>query len=123
MRALWPHEMEAGNSERERGPWGIVFPSALRSGLRWLPGWAMILWTPSSRPQSHSELTEQTNLPGYRTTLYKNMQRSYLEFQRFAEQVQLTSPQSQSQGLAEALDHLLILQRLSLPFRFQRHRQ
>jgi hypothetical protein len=27
--------------------------------------------------------------------MYRNMQRSYVEFQRFAEQAQLTSPQSE----------------------------
>ncbi|RXK38440.1 hypothetical protein M231_04349 [Tremella mesenterica] len=36
----------------------------------------------------------QTNLPNFRATLYRNMQRSYVEFQRFAEQAQLTSPQT-----------------------------
>lgn len=81
------------------------------------------LVTPTTRPQSHSELTEQTNLPGYRTTLYKNMQRSYLEFQRFAEQVQLTSPQSEARGFSEALDHPLTMQRLSRLFRFPLHRR
>ncbi|WWD22668.1 hypothetical protein CI109_107161 [Kwoniella shandongensis] len=35
-----------------------------------------------------------TNLPNFRTTLYRNMQRSYVEFVRFAEQAQLTSPQT-----------------------------
>ncbi|TXT13152.1 hypothetical protein VHUM_01553 [Vanrija humicola] len=35
-----------------------------------------------------------TNLPNFRTTLYRNMQRSYVEFQRFAEQVQLCCPQT-----------------------------
>ncbi|EIW72997.1 hypothetical protein TREMEDRAFT_12690, partial [Tremella mesenterica DSM 1558] len=35
-----------------------------------------------------------TNLPNFRATLYRNMQRSYVEFQRFAEQAQLTSPQT-----------------------------
>lgn len=37
----------------------------------------------------------QTNLPNFRTGMYRNMQRSYVEFQRFAEQAQHTSPQSQ----------------------------
>ncbi|KAK4685149.1 hypothetical protein P7C73_g5007, partial [Tremellales sp. Uapishka_1] len=35
-----------------------------------------------------------TNLPQFRTTLYRNMQRSYVEFQRFAEQAQLCNPQT-----------------------------
>ncbi|KAK8844778.1 hypothetical protein IAR55_006628 [Kwoniella newhampshirensis] len=35
-----------------------------------------------------------TNLPNFRTTLYRNMQRSYVEFVRFAEQAQSTSPQT-----------------------------
>ncbi|ORY23260.1 hypothetical protein BCR39DRAFT_549535 [Naematelia encephala] len=35
-----------------------------------------------------------TNLPNFRTGMYRNMQRSYVEFQRFAEQAQLTSPQT-----------------------------
>ncbi|WVQ72254.1 hypothetical protein IAR50_001803 [Cryptococcus sp. DSM 104548] len=35
-----------------------------------------------------------TNLQHYRLPLYKNMQRSYVEFQRFAEQVQLLCPQT-----------------------------
>lgn len=39
---------------------------------------------------------KQTNLPNFRTGMYRNIQRSYVEFQRFAEQTQLTSPQSES---------------------------
>ncbi|ODN89723.1 hypothetical protein L198_06417 [Cryptococcus wingfieldii CBS 7118] len=35
-----------------------------------------------------------TNLQHYRLPLYKNMQRSYVEFQKFAEQVQLLCPQT-----------------------------
>ncbi|WVW81253.1 hypothetical protein I302_103244 [Kwoniella bestiolae CBS 10118] len=35
-----------------------------------------------------------TNLPNFRTSLYRNMQRSYVEFQRFAEQAQLCCPQT-----------------------------
>ncbi|CAK9786972.1 hypothetical protein CC85DRAFT_286185 [Cutaneotrichosporon oleaginosum] len=35
-----------------------------------------------------------TNLPNFRTSLYRNMQRSYVEFQRFAEQLQLCCPQT-----------------------------
>ncbi|KAL1407271.1 Vacuolar protein sorting-associated protein 17 [Vanrija albida] len=35
-----------------------------------------------------------TNLANFRTTLYRNMQRSYVEFQRFAEQAQLCCPQT-----------------------------
>ncbi|TYJ57427.1 hypothetical protein B9479_001743 [Cryptococcus floricola] len=35
-----------------------------------------------------------TNLQNYRLPLYKNMQRSYVEFQKFAEQVQLLCPQT-----------------------------
>ncbi|CAD6591172.1 MAG: Vacuolar protein sorting-associated protein 17 [Tremellales sp. Tagirdzhanova-0007] len=35
-----------------------------------------------------------TNLPNFRTSLYRNMQRSYVEFQRFAKQSQFTSPQN-----------------------------
>ncbi|BEI83821.1 hypothetical protein CcaverHIS002_0404250 [Cutaneotrichosporon cavernicola] len=35
-----------------------------------------------------------TNLPNFRTSLYRNLQRSYVEFQRFAEQLQLCCPQT-----------------------------
>ncbi|OCF34917.1 hypothetical protein I316_03464 [Kwoniella heveanensis BCC8398] len=35
-----------------------------------------------------------TNLPNFRTSLYRNMQRSYVEFQKFAEQAQLVCPQT-----------------------------
>ncbi|WVR03071.1 hypothetical protein IAU60_000060 [Kwoniella sp. DSM 27419] len=35
-----------------------------------------------------------TNLPNFRTSMYRNMQRSYVEFQRFAEQAQLCCPQT-----------------------------
>ncbi|WVQ82794.1 hypothetical protein IAT38_004926 [Cryptococcus sp. DSM 104549] len=34
------------------------------------------------------------NLPNFRTSLYRNMQRSYAEFQRFAEQAQVVCPQT-----------------------------
>ena len=43
-----------------------------------------------------AERIVQTSLPNFRTTLYKNIQHSYVEFQRFAEQAQMTSPQSLS---------------------------
>nr|ODN86975.1 hypothetical protein L203_03749 [Cryptococcus depauperatus CBS 7841] len=35
-----------------------------------------------------------TNLPKYKSNLYRNMQRSYVEFQKFAEQMQLVCPQT-----------------------------
>ncbi|GMK58764.1 hypothetical protein CspeluHIS016_0602060 [Cutaneotrichosporon spelunceum] len=35
-----------------------------------------------------------TNLPNFRTSLYRNLQRSYVEFQRFGEQLQLCCPQN-----------------------------
>ncbi|WRT63179.1 uncharacterized protein IL334_000082 [Kwoniella shivajii] len=35
-----------------------------------------------------------TNLPNFRTSMYRNMQRSYVEFQKFAEQAQLCCPQT-----------------------------
>ncbi|WVQ64286.1 uncharacterized protein L199_002448 [Kwoniella botswanensis] len=35
-----------------------------------------------------------TNLPNFRTSIYRNMQRSYVEFQKFAEQAQLCCPQT-----------------------------
>ncbi|WWC57566.1 uncharacterized protein I303_100098 [Kwoniella dejecticola CBS 10117] len=35
-----------------------------------------------------------TNLPNFRTSVYRNMQRSYIEFQRFGEQAQLCCPQT-----------------------------
>ncbi|WVO15982.1 hypothetical protein L204_103647 [Cryptococcus depauperatus] len=38
--------------------------------------------------------TIQTNLPKYKSNLYRNMQRSYVEFQKFAEQMQLVCPQT-----------------------------
>lgn len=48
-------------------------------------------------PHHHPSGTDhQTNLPNFRTSLYRNMQRSYVEFQRFAEQAQLVCPQSKS---------------------------
>lgn len=44
--------------------------------------------------ESSVVLILQTNLPNFRTSLYRNMQRSYVEFQRFAEQLQMCCPQS-----------------------------
>ncbi|OCF60171.1 hypothetical protein L486_02851 [Kwoniella mangroviensis CBS 10435] len=35
-----------------------------------------------------------TNLPNFRTSIYRNMQRSYVEFQKFAEQARLCCPQT-----------------------------
>lgn len=48
---------------------------------------------------SLADIPPQTNLPNFRTSLYRNMQRSYVEFQRFAEQVKLCCPQSKSRTL------------------------
>jgi len=38
----------------------------------------------------------QTNLPNFRTQLYKNIQRSYVEFRLFADQLSVGNPQSES---------------------------
>ena len=37
----------------------------------------------------------QTNLPNFRTQLYKNIQRSYVEFRLFADQLSVGNPQSE----------------------------
>lgn len=44
------------------------------------------------------ELTpwEQTNLPNFRATQYRNMQRSYVEFQTFAEQLAVGNPHGET---------------------------
>jgi hypothetical protein len=56
------------------------------------PGWLCM----RVKSPNHSLVLLQTNLPNFRTTLYRNMQRSYVEFQLFAEQIAYTNPQSES---------------------------
>lgn len=42
-----------------------------------------------------TEENSQTNLPNFRTSMYKNMQRSYVEFRLFADQLSIGNPQSE----------------------------
>lgn len=51
----------------------------------------------------------QTNLPSFRATLYRNIQRSYADFGMFAEQIAYRNPQSERWPILPA-DNLRMMQ-------------